>query len=121
MSVDFACMEAFFSFVPSIPSEDGDVDLAAFSRILASEGEPRARALAAFGVGVARYLERVSLWDLPAFKAATRDAFHSSLSVFDLLGLMRDLKKVETFTVTVLPTELKNGVRVLSDAAVLPF
>ena len=119
--VDFACMEAFFSFIPSIPTEDGDVDLAAFSAILNSEGEPRARALGALGAGLVRVLGRVSIWDLPSFKAATRDAFCSSLSVFDLLALMRDLKKVDSFSVTVLPTEQKNGVLVRSDAAGLPF
>ncbi|MBR0507939.1 MAG: hypothetical protein IJJ86_04950 [Clostridia bacterium] len=119
--VDLACMEAFFSFVPAIPADGGDVDLAAMKAILASEGESRARSLAEFGAGVARFLGSVSLWDLPAFRSATRDAFASSLSVFDLLALMRDVKRVDSFTVTVLPTEIKNGVRVLSDAAKLPF
>ncbi|MBQ4422899.1 MAG: hypothetical protein II872_01140 [Clostridia bacterium] len=119
--VDLACMEAFFSFVPSLPLERGDVDLAAFAEMLNEEGEARARSMGEIGVGAARFLGRVSLWDLPAFRSATRGAFGSSLSVFDLLALMRALRRVDTFTVTVLPTEIKNGVRVLSDAAELPF
>ncbi len=121
LCVDFACMEAFFSFAPELPADGGGIDLAAFLRILGEEGETRASGMAAFGVGVVRYLGKVSLWDLPAFRSATRGAFTSSLSVFELLKLMGDLKKVESFSVFVLPTEWKDGVRVLSDAAVLPF
>lgn len=121
LCVDFACMEAFFSFAPSLPSLDGEIDLAAFLRILDETDEQRAADMARFGVGIVNYLSKVSLWDLPAFRSATRGSFSASLSVFELLSLMGDLKKVDTFSVTVLPTELKDGVRVLSDAAKLPF
>jgi hypothetical protein len=119
--VDLGCMDAFFSFVPSLSAGTREIDLAAFSAMLSESGETRARSMGEFGVGVVRFLGSVSLWELPAFKSATRDAFASSLSVFDLLALMRDLKKTDTFTVTVLPTELRNGVRVRSDTAELPF
>lgn len=121
LCVDFACMEAFFSFAPSLPSLDGEIDLAAFLRILDETDDDRAADMARFGVGIVNYLSKVSLWDLPAFRSATRGSFSASLSVFELLSLMGDLKKVDAFSVTVLPTELKDGVRVLSDAAVLPF
>lgn len=121
LCVDFACMEAFFSFAPSLPADGGEIDLEAFSDICGEEGEARALGFARFGVGVVNYLSKVSLWDLPAFKSATRDAFTSSLSVYELLKLMGDLKKVTSFTVAVLPTERKDGVCVLSDAAELPF
>lgn len=119
--VDFSCMDAFFSFVPSLSAGTREIDLAAFSAILSESGEARAQALGEFGVGAARYLGSVSLWDLPAFRSATRDAFASSLSVLDLLALMRDVRRVDSFTVAVLPTEIKNGVRVTTDAAKLPF
>lgn len=120
LCVDFSCMEAFFSFAPKLPADSGEIDLEAFLHIL-DESEPdRARDMAQFGVGVVRLLGRVSLWDLPAFRSATRGAFSSSLSVYELLKLMGDFKKVDAFTVAVLPTERKNGARVCSDAA-LPF
>lgn len=121
LCVDFACMEAFFSFAPDLTAGGETVDLDAFSRMLNEPDERRAERMAQFGVGIVQYLGRVSLWELPAFRSATRGAFTSSLSIYELLLLMGDLKKVTGFTVAVLPTELKNGVRVLSDAAVLPF
>ena len=121
LCVDFSCMEAFFSFAPELPADGGGIDLDAFMKMLDEPDETRTESMAAFGVGVVKYLGRVSLWDLPAFKSATRGAFTSSLSVYDLLMLMSDLKKVDTFTVAVLPTKQQNGVRVLSDAANLPF
>ena len=121
LCVDFSCMEAFFSFAPKLPADSGEIDLDAFLHILGESEPDRARDMAHFGVGVVRLLGRVSLWDLPAFRSATRGAFSSSLSVYELLKLMGDFKKVDAFTVAVLPTERKNGVRVLSDAAVLPF
>ncbi|MBQ6331294.1 MAG: hypothetical protein IJI34_00825 [Clostridia bacterium] len=121
LCVDFACMDAFFSFAPSLPADGGDVDLAAFSDMLRETGEARAASMAQLGVGAVRFLSKVSLWDLPSFRSATRGAFTSSLSVLELLSLMRDLKKVDSFSVFVLPTEWKDGVRVLSDAAKLPF
>lgn len=121
LCVDFSCMEAFFSFAPSLPADGGEIDLEAFSDILSETDEARAADFARFGVGIVRCLGRVSLWDLPAFRSATRGAFTSSLSVYELLKLMNDLKTVESFSVSVLPTERKDGVRVLSDAAKLPF
>jgi hypothetical protein len=121
LCVDFRCMDAFFSFAPSLPADGGNVDLTEFRRICQESGEARARSMARFGVGVVRFLGKVSLWDLPAFRSATSGAFTSSLSVFELLSLMRTLKAVDTFQVDVLSTEMKNGVRVLSDAAELPF
>ena len=121
LCVDFSCMDAFFSFAPTLFADGAMIDLDTFMRMLDEPDETRAASMAQFGVGLVQYLNEVSLWDLPAFKKATRGAFSSSLSVFELLGLMADLKKTETFTIAVLPTELKNGVRMLSDAAVLPF
>lgn len=121
LCVDFGCMDAFFSFAPRLPADGGDVDLAAFSEMLRESGETRAASMARLGVGAVRYLAKVSLWDLPAFRSATRGSFTSSLSIFELLDLMGDLKKVVSFSTTVLPTEQKDGVRTLSDAAVLPF
>lgn len=115
--VDFGCMEDFFSFAPSL---DG-IDFAAFSDMLTHGGETLAADMARVGVGAVRYLGQVSLWELPAFRSATRGAFASSLSIFELLSLMSSLKEVKQFSVSVLPTELKDGVRVLSDAAALPF
>ena len=101
LCVDLACMDAFFSFVPAIETDGGSVDAAAFSAILNGSGTDRAAAFASFGVGVVRHLSEVSLWELPSFKAATRDAFSSSLSVLELLSLMRSLKAVEAFSVAV--------------------
>ncbi len=121
LCMDFGCMKSFFSFASSLPADGGDVDYAAFLTMLSEEGETRAASMGRLGVGAVRFLNRVSLWDLPSFKSATRGAFASNLSVFDLLALAGDLKKVKTFSVSVLPTERKNGVRVLSDTAVLPF
>ena len=121
LCVDFSCMDAFFSFAPKLNASGTEIDLAAFSDMLNESGESRAAAFANLGIGAVRLLREVSLWDLPSFRSATRGAFTSSLSILELLDLMGALKKVDTFSVTVLPTELKNGVRVLSDAAVLPF
>ena len=121
LCVDFACMDAFFSFAPSLPADGSAIDLNAFRAMCGERGETRARSMARFGVGVVRYLGKVSLWDLPAFRSATSGAFSSSLSVFDLISLMRTLKNVNEFRIDVVRTELKNGVRVLSDAANLPF
>jgi hypothetical protein len=117
LCVDFDCMESFFSFVPSL---DG-IDYAAFCEMLTHSGEARAQDMAEIGVGAVRFLGKVSLWELPAFRSATRGAFSSSLSILDLLSLMSSLKEVRQFSVSVLPTEYKDGVRVLSDAAILPF
>ena len=121
LCVDFSCMEAFFSFAPVLPADGVEINRDTFLAMLNKPDETRAECMAQFGVGIVRYLGKVSLWDLPAFRSATRGAFTSSLSVFELLNLMRSLKKVSTFTIAVLPTEQKNGVRTLSDAAVLPF
>ena len=121
LCVDFSCMEAFFSFAPTLPADSGEIDLDAFLRILNEPDEQRAADMAQFGIGIVRYLGKVSLWDLPAFRKATRGAFTSSLSVYELLRLMNDLKRVSAFTVSVLPTENQNGARRLSDAAKLPF
>lgn len=121
LCVDFSCMEAFFSFTPDLVADGETVDLDAFLNMLNEPDEQRAESMARFGVGIVQYLESAKLWELPAFRKATRGAFTSSLSIYELLRLMGDLKKVNRFTVAVLPTELKNGVRVLSDAAVLPF
>ncbi len=115
--VDFGCMEDFFSFAPSL---DG-IDFAAFSEMLTHSGETLAEDMAQVGVGAVRFLSAVSLWELPAFRSATRGSFASSLSIFELLSLMSTLREVTRFSVSVLPTELKDGVRVLSDAAALPF
>jgi hypothetical protein len=117
LCVDFGCMESFFSFVPSL---DG-IDYAAFSEMIGEEGETRAQSMARLGVAVVRYLGKVSLWEMPAFRNATRGAFTSSLSVFELLGLMNDLRKAGEFTVAVLKTERIGDTRVLSADAVLPF
>lgn len=121
LCVDFSCMEAFFSFAPGLSADGNEIDLDAFLRMLDEPDETRAASMAELGVGVVEYLSRASLWDLPAFRSATRGSFTSSLSVLELLQLMSDLKKTSAFSVVVLPTELKNGARVLSDAAVLPF
>lgn len=117
LCVDFDCMERFFSFVPSL---DG-IDYAAFCDMLTHSGETRAQDMAEVGVGAVRFLGKVSLWELPAFRSATRGAFSSSLSILELLSLMSSLKEVNQFSVSVLPTEYKDGVRTLSDAAKLPF
>ncbi len=101
LCVDLACMDAFFSFVPAIETDGGSVDAAAFSAILDGSGAERAELLGAFGVGVVRYLSEISLWEIPAFKAAAKDAFSASLSVLELLSLMRALKSVQTFSVSV--------------------
>ena len=121
LCMDFDCMEAFFSFAPELLADGIEIDLAAFLRMLNEPDETRALDMARLGVAIVRYLDQVSLWELPAFRKATRGAFTSSLSVFELLGLMGDLREIRTFTVTVLPTETKDGVRTLSDAAKLPF
>ena len=121
LCVDFSCMEAFFSFAPKLSAPEAEIDLDAFSRMLNEPDEQRAADMAQFGVGIVNCLGKASLWELPAFKNATRGAFTSSLSVYELLKLTGDLKKVGSFTVAVLPTETKNGVRTLSDAAKLPF
>lgn len=121
LCVDFSCMEAFFSFTPDLTADGEAIDLDAFLRMLNEPDEQRAASMAQFGVGIVQYLESASLWELPAFRKATRGAFTSSLSIYELLRLMSDLKKVSSFTVAVLPTQIKDGVRVLSDAAGLPF
>lgn len=101
LCVDLACMDAFFSFVPAIETDGGSIDATSFSALLCDSGKDRAARLASFGVGVVRYLGEVSLWELPAFKAATKDAFSASLSVLELLSLMHTLKAVKTFSVSV--------------------
>ena len=121
LCVDFACMEAFFSFAPDMIADGEQIDLAAFAGMLDESDERRAEDMAQFGVAIVQYLGKVSLWELPAFRKATRGAFTSSLSIYELLRLMSDLKKTTSFTVAVLPTEQRDGVRVLSDAAKLPF
>ncbi len=121
LCVDFNCMEAFFSFVPALSAGDTTVDLAVFRKMVAESDETRANAMALFGVGLARYLGKVSLWDIPAFRSATSGSFTSSLSVFELIALTRALRNVSEYRIAVLPTELKNDVRVLSDAASMPF
>ena len=105
LCVDFACMDAFFEFVPALETTDGAIDRAAFFELLHDSSDARAARFAAFGVGVVRYLSEVSLWDLPAFKSAAKGAFSSSLSVLELLSLMRALKAVETFSIAVYPNE----------------
>lgn len=102
LCVDFACMDAFFSFVPSIESDTGAIDRDAFLRILNDAGKSRAEGFAQFGIGAVRYLCKVSLWELPAFRSATRGAFSASLSFLELLSLMRSLKAVTSFSVSVL-------------------
>ena len=114
-------MEAFFSFASGLSAEGAEIDLNAFLRILNERDEARAKDLAELGVGVVQYLSKVSLWELPAFKSATRGSFTSSLSILELLKLMGDLRKSDAFSVFVLPTKPKDGLRVLSEAAVLPF
>ena len=121
LCMDFDCMEAFFSFARELLADGIEIDIAAFLRMLNEPDETRALDMARLGVAIVRYLDQVSLWELPAFRKATRGAFTSSLSVFELLGLMGGLREIRTFTVTVLPTETKDGVRTLSDAAKLPF
>ncbi len=101
LCVDLACMDAFFSFVPAIETDGGSIDAASFSAILDRSDAERAKQLGLFGVGVVHCLSEVSLWELPAFKAATKDAFSASLSVLELLSLMRTLKAVKTFSVSV--------------------
>ena len=121
LCVDFACMEAFFSFAPDMTADGMKIDPDVFSEMLNEPDEQRAESMAQFGVGIVQYLGKASLWELPAFRSATRGAFTSSLSIYELLLLMGDLKKVNSFTVAVLPTQIKDGVRLLSDAAKLPF
>ena len=101
LCVDLDCMDAFFEFVPSLETDSGAVDAAAFAAIRQLSGAERAERFAEVGVGIVRCLSKVSLWELPAFRSATKGAFSSSLSVLELLSLMRTLKSVETFTVTV--------------------
>ena len=88
---------------------------------MAEMREERARKLAHLGVGAARYLMEVSLWELPGFKNATRGAFSSSLSVFELISLLHSLKSASDFRIEVLSTEQKTDGRVLSASAVVPF
>ena len=121
LCVDFACMEAFFSFAPKLPTEEGEITLAVFRQALNQSGEARAKEMARLGVGAAQYLMQVSLWELPGFRSATRGAFSSSLSVFELLSLLRAMRNVSAYHVEVLSTEEQNGERVLSASAVLPF
>ena len=121
LCVDFSCMEAFFSFAPDLAADGVKIDLDAFLQMLNEPDEQRAESMAQFGVGIVQYLGKAKLWELPAFRSATRGAFTSSLSIYELLRLMNDLKKVTGFKVAVLPTQIKDGVRVLSDAAKLPF
>ena len=121
LCVDFACMEAFFSYAPKLVTDEGEITLAVFSDALNASGEERARKLAQLGVGAARYLMEVSLWELPGFKNATRGAFSSSLSVFELISLLHSLKSASDFRIEVLSTEQKTDGRVLSASAVVPF
>lgn len=121
LCVDFACMEAFFSYAPKIETDGGEITLAVFTDALNASGEERARRMAQLGVGAARYLMKVSLWELPGFKNATRGAFSSSLSVFELISLLHSLKSATDFEIEVLSTEQKTGGRVLSASAEMPF
>ncbi len=121
LCVDFACMEAFFSYAPKMKTDEGEITFAVFSDALNASGEERARKMAQLGVGAAQYLMEVSLWELPGFKNATRDAFSSSLSVFELISLLHSLKSATDFRIEVLSTEQKTGGRVLSASAVVPF
>ena len=110
LCVDFACMDDFFTFVPSLESDDGAIDRDGFLTILNDSGASRAQRFAQFGIGTVRYLSEVSLWELPAFRNATRGSFTASLSFWELLSLMRSLKSVTSFSVSV-----------LSDADAFPF
>lgn len=110
LCVDFACMESFFSFAPRLETETGEITLRSFQTALNETGEARARAMGALGIGAAQYLLKVSLWELPGFRSATRDAFTSSLSVLELFSLLRTMRKVTSFSLSVLPTEETNGV-----------
>ena len=110
LCVDFACMESFFAFAPAIPTESGTITLESFQAALKESGAVRAQQMGAFGVGAAQYLLKVSLWELPGFKTATRDAFSSSLSVLSLFSLLRSLRSVTEFSLSVLPAEQTDGV-----------
>ena len=101
LCVDLSCMDAFFDFVPALETDSGAIDRDAFSAIMNDSSGSRAARFASLGVGVVKCLSKVSLWELPAFKSATKGAFSSSLSVLELLSLMRMLKSVTTFSVSV--------------------
>ena len=120
LCVDLGCMESFFAYAPRLTTEDGDITLSTFRAALNEEGAARARRMGALGVGAVKYLREVSLWELPGFRNATRDAFSSSLSVPELLFLMVSLRAVTDFKVDVLPTSRQNGDLILASAAI-PF
>lgn len=109
LCVDFACMESFFAYAPSIEAETGAITLSAFRDAIRLSGAPRAAFLASFGVAVSRHLMHVSLWELPGFRNATRDAFSSSLSVPELFFLLRTMRGVTSYSYSVLPTETQDG------------
>lgn len=120
LCVDFGCMESFFAFAPKLETESGTITLETFRAALEKKDGARASAMGELGVGAVQYLREVSLWELPGFRSATRDAFSSSLSVFELLSLVRALRTVTDFTVDVLPTERTGEALILSDASI-PF
>ena len=120
LCVDFGCMDSFFAYAPKLETESGEITLATFRAALSESGAPRAKRMGELGVGAVQYLKEVSLWELPGFRNATRDAFLASLSVPELLFLMHTLRSVTHFSVSVLPTEQQGESLILSDPAI-PF
>lgn len=120
LCVDLGCMDTFFAFVPKLETESGTITHAVFLDVLNDSGASRAERLGKLGVGAVQYLKKVSLWELPDFRNATRDAFISSLSISELLFLMHNLRSVTRFSVSVPSVEPLGDGLILSDAAI-PF
>ena len=120
LCVDFACMESFFAYAPQTETASGPFTLKAFRQAIAESGETRARHMGELGVGAVKLLSKVSLWELPGFRNATRDSFSSSLSILELFSLLHTLRAVEQYSVDVLQTVPTDAGPVLNPADI-PF
>lgn len=102
VTVELSCMPAMLAALPSVSGGGIAFDEARFTAALEKKSAERAYEMAALGVGIVDVFTRISPWELPALRGATKDKLHTELRLWELFGMAAAIRHVREYEICVL-------------------
>lgn len=102
VTVELSCMPAMLAALPSVSGGGIAFDKARFTAALEKKSAERAYEMAALGVGIVDVFTRISPWELPALRGATKDKLHTELRLWELFGMAAAIRHVREYEICVL-------------------
>ncbi|MCL2672631.1 MAG: hypothetical protein FWF10_11455 [Clostridiales bacterium] len=117
IGIDLSCMGEVLNALGGIQGARQTFTAENFAGLLLREGGMDASTLEDFGLGLTNTMRKVSLWELPALKKATKDKICGSLSASELIGLAMAIRGTDIMQCKQLPTRHDGGASVMDTGA----